>query len=267
VAFIEAELSRAAGNPAAARGRIAPLLKGEIEGIRLRYTWPLVWLAMRVEADLAGAAGSTPATAGEEDRTHALRRLAAQLPARTPPARAYRALALAEAARLPGPRGGGMDAGAAEAWQAAVAAARAAEEALPLCYGLLRLTETLIGRSERDAAAEAAREGLRLAAGMGAAIEHELRDLADRARLRVDTPAPAGGAGRFHLTDREWEVLKLIADGQSNGQIAATLFISPKTVSVHVSNILAKLGVSGRAQATSFAHRAGLFLDDPPRRG
>ena len=82
----------------------------------------------------------------------------------------------------------------------------------------------------------------------------------------MDTPAKAEGAGRFRLTDREQEVLKLIADGQSNGQIAATLFISPKTVSVHVSNILAKLGVSGRAQATSLAHRAGLFLDDPPRR-
>ncbi len=130
----------------------------------------------------------------------------------------------------------------------------------------LRLTETLIARSERDAAAEAAREGLRLAAGMGAAIEHELRDLADRARLRVDTPATAEGTGQFRLTGREREVLKLIADGQSNGQIAATLFISPKTVSVHVSNILAKLGVSGRAQATSLAHRVGLFADDPLRR-
>jgi ATP/maltotriose-dependent transcriptional regulator MalT len=273
VAFIEAELSRAAGNPAAARGRLAPLLKGEAEGVRLRYTWPLVWLAMRVEADLAAAAGSLPAApgsptaaAGDDDRIPVLRQLAAQLPARTPPARAYRALALAEAARarLPGPRRGGAHGDAAEAWQAAVAAARTAEEALPLCYGLLRLTETLIARSERDAAAEAAREGLRLAAGMGAAIEHELRDLADRARLRVDTPAAAEGPGRFNLTDREREVLKLIADGQSNGQIAATLFISPKTVSVHVSNILAKLGVSGRAQATAFAHRAGLFLDNPP---
>jgi len=268
VAFIEAELSRAAGNPVAARGRIAPLLKGEIEGVRLRYTWPLVWLAMRVEADLAGAGASPPAAAGDEDRVHVLRQLAAQLPGRTPPARAYRALAVAEAARarLPGPRRDRVDGGAAEAWQAAVAAARAAEEALPLCYGLLRLTETLIARSERDAAAEAAREGLRLAAGMGAAIEHELRDLADRARLRVDTPATAEGTGQFRLTDREREVLKLIADGQSNGQIAATLFISPKTVSVHVSNILAKLGVSGRAQATSLAHRVGLFVDDPLRR-
>jgi DNA-binding NarL/FixJ family response regulator len=146
----------------------------------------------------------------------------------------------------------------------------AGEEALPLCYGLFRLTETLIARSERDAAAEAAREGLRLASSMAAAIAHELRDLADWARLRVDTPAPAGpgdGAGQFRLTDREREVLKLVAGGHSNGQIAAALFISPKTVSVHVSNILAKLGVSGRAQATAVAHRVGLLPDDLPRRG
>jgi DNA-binding CsgD family transcriptional regulator len=264
-AFIEAELSRAAGNPAAAKGRIAPLLKGQIDGVRLRYAWPLIWLALRVEADLAAA--PRPGT-GEEDEIRVLSGLAAELPARTPPARAYQALALAEAARArqPRPRGAGAG-GATEAWQAAVTSARAAEEALPLCYALFRLTEALIARSERDAAAEAAREGLRLAGDLGAVIGLELRDLADRARLRVETTAAAAGAGGdkggFHLTDREREVLKLIAEGRSNGQIAAVLFISPKTVSVHVSNILAKLGVSGRAQATAVAHRAGLFPDDP----
>ena len=55
----------------------------------------------------------------------------------------------------------------------------------------------------------------------------------------------------FGLTDREREVLALVAAGRSNGQIATALFISPKTASVHVSNILAKLGVSGRVEAAA----------------
>jgi DNA-binding CsgD family transcriptional regulator len=66
----------------------------------------------------------------------------------------------------------------------------------------------------------------------------------------------------FALTEREREVLALVAAGHSNGQIAAALFISPKTASVHVSNILAKLGVSGRVAAAGVAHRLGLV--QPP---
>ena len=53
-------------------------------------------------------------------------------------------------------------------------------------------------------------------------------------------------------------MLQLVADGRSNPQIAAELFISRKTASVHVSNILAKLGVSGRIEAAAVANRLGL---------
>jgi DNA-binding NarL/FixJ family response regulator len=60
------------------------------------------------------------------------------------------------------------------------------------------------------------------------------------------------------LTPREREVLVLVADGRSNRQIAQELFISHKTASVHVSNILAKLGVANRAEAAVAAHRLGL---------
>ena len=60
---------------------------------------------------------------------------------------------------------------------------------------------------------------------------------------------------RLGLTTREREVLLLVAEGQSNPQIAAGLFISAKTASVHVSNILAKLEVSGRGEAAAVAHR------------
>lgn len=65
------------------------------------------------------------------------------------------------------------------------------------------------------------------------------------------------------LTHRERDVLRLVAAGRSNRQIAEELFISPKTASVHVSNILAKLGVSGRGEAAALAHRLRLFPSDP----
>jgi DNA-binding CsgD family transcriptional regulator len=68
----------------------------------------------------------------------------------------------------------------------------------------------------------------------------------------------AEGQG-FHLTPRERDVLRLVAAGRSNRQIAEELYISPKTASVHVSNILAKLEVTGRGEAAAVAHRLGLF--------
>ncbi|MDO9379284.1 MAG: LuxR C-terminal-related transcriptional regulator [Nocardioidaceae bacterium] len=63
------------------------------------------------------------------------------------------------------------------------------------------------------------------------------------------------------LTPRELEVLALVADGRTNGEIGTRLFISTKTVSVHVSNLLAKLGASGRTEAASLARRRGLLPD------
>ena len=63
------------------------------------------------------------------------------------------------------------------------------------------------------------------------------------------------------LTPRESEILALVADGRSNGEIGKHLFISTKTVSVHVSNILAKLGASGRTEAAAIARRRGLLPD------
>ncbi|MGA8457951.1 MAG: helix-turn-helix transcriptional regulator, partial [Streptosporangiaceae bacterium] len=61
------------------------------------------------------------------------------------------------------------------------------------------------------------------------------------------------------LTAREFEVLRLVADGRSNPEIAARLFISAKTASVHVSNIMGKIGVASRGEAAAAAHRLHLF--------
>jgi DNA-binding CsgD family transcriptional regulator len=64
---------------------------------------------------------------------------------------------------------------------------------------------------------------------------------------------------RLGITERELEVLRLLADGRSNSEIAQELFISRSTASAHVSHILAKLGVSTRVQAAAVAHRRGLI--------
>ena len=84
-----------------------------------------------------------------------------------------------------------------------------------------------------------------------------------RARLPVPgrlrpLPAAPSPAQQLGLTPREREVLALVADGRTNRQIAQTLYITDKTASVHVSRILAKLGVANRAEAAAVAHRLRL---------
>lgn len=104
------------------------------------------------------------------------------------------------------------------------------------------------------AAVEAVRE---VAAELGALpLLAELRQLAGRtgssSTKRSETQAAA-------LTPREREVLTLVADGRSNGEVAQQLFITTKTVSVHVSNILAKLGVASRTEAAAVARERDLL--------
>jgi DNA-binding NarL/FixJ family response regulator len=78
-------------------------------------------------------------------------------------------------------------------------------------------------------------------------------------RLRAQsTSEDAAATIRAELSDREIEVLKLIANGKDNAQIARELFISPKTVKNHISNILMKLQIDNRIQAAVYAVRSGL---------
>jgi DNA-binding NarL/FixJ family response regulator len=78
---------------------------------------------------------------------------------------------------------------------------------------------------------------------------------------RADPTVP-GSRRDEALTAREQEVLALVAQGRSNREIAGQLFISAKTVSVHVSNMLAKLGAAGRTEAVAVARRRGYLADD-----
>jgi DNA-binding NarL/FixJ family response regulator len=83
--------------------------------------------------------------------------------------------------------------------------------------------------------------------------------LAELRRLGATRSAQSSGAGTTELTPREREILGLVSEGASNGEIGRRLFISPKTVSVHVSHILAKLGAASRTEAAAVARRRGLL--------
>jgi DNA-binding NarL/FixJ family response regulator len=78
-------------------------------------------------------------------------------------------------------------------------------------------------------------------------------------RVRASSTSPEiAEAIRAELSDREIEVLKLIANGKDNAQIAGELHISPKTVKNHISNILMKLQIDNRIQAAVYAVRSGI---------
>ena len=77
-------------------------------------------------------------------------------------------------------------------------------------------------------------------------------------RVRASGPSAREDSTASELSDRETQVLRLIANGKDNAQIAAELHISPKTVKNHISNILMKLQIENRIQAAVFAVRAGL---------
>jgi DNA-binding CsgD family transcriptional regulator len=128
-----------------------------------------------------------------------------------------------------------------------------------------RLAEALVEDGHRDAAAAVWRAASDTASQLRAApLGAALDDLARRARLDPGSGNRGGhgdGSGGTSplaaLTDREREVLSLLARGLSNREIGTELFITPKTASVHVSNILGKLGAASRTEAAAIAYREG----------
>jgi DNA-binding NarL/FixJ family response regulator len=108
-------------------------------------------------------------------------------------------------------------------------------------------------------------------------VRQEIERLAQRARIdltpptaTVDRAAPRTAAARHGLTPREQEVLQHLVEGRTNRQIARALFITEKTASVHVSNIMGKLGAANRSEAAAIARRLRLLepnarsLTQPP---
>jgi DNA-binding CsgD family transcriptional regulator len=156
----------------------------------------------------------------------------------------------------------------ADAWETAVESCVDARLPWEEAYSRWRAAEALLGRArDRRAGAEMLRSGLALARRLGARpVEEELLDLARRARIPVEEPrsglAPSPAAFG-ELTEREREVLALVAVGRTYAEIARALMISEKTVSTHVSHLLAKTGSANRVELARLVHR----LDDRiPRR-
>jgi ATP/maltotriose-dependent transcriptional regulator MalT len=220
-----------------------------------RYLWPLLATAMRACAEAGKATAPPDAVSGE--LRQALELAAAAAPPLGPVEQAHAAVFAAEASRAAGHPD-------QPAWDAAVAAWEALGQPYPLAYALLRAAAAALAAGDRDPAATRLRRSADLAAQLAAGpLQQQISQLARRARIELAAPGAGQAAGApFGLTSRELDVLRLVASGRGNRDIAAELFISPRTASVHVSNILGKLGVTSRGEAAAAAYR--LHLVDAP---
>jgi DNA-binding CsgD family transcriptional regulator len=243
----------------------APQIEPSDEATRLLRT---AWMAQRVEAERAGRARALG-----EDYEPALDEVCARLRARAESrphfdeACAWGGMADAEYRRRRMLLG---DAPAdADRWEELAAAFDELGLPLPSIYARYRAAEAHVAGGDRAAATPPLRAAAATARQTGAALlGADVAALARRTRIAVDEPAGAADAEpepaadspatRLGLTPRELEVLLLVAEGRTNRAIGEALFMSEKTASVHVSRILAKLGVGGRVEAAAVAHRLGL---------
>jgi DNA-binding CsgD family transcriptional regulator len=204
----------------------------------------LCWLGWRAEADAA--------TAGHDADPAMVERLRAEWrPAGSLAQQLEVDLIEAEMSRYEG-------ASDPQKWEAIAAEFARKGERYLAGYPTMRAGEAYVARGDRAAAGRRLQEVFDLATELGA---HPLLaatvDLAKRARITLGGAEPADTPAHG-LTARERDVLALVAAGMTNKEIAAKLFISENTVGVHVSRVLAKLGVSRRTEAAAAAHRLGL---------
>ncbi|GAA2435924.1 LuxR family transcriptional regulator [Actinomadura vinacea] len=244
---LEARLRMAEGRPREALAAVRRVV--DMPGLPDdgRFAWPVLVVGAAACAELGDAA-----TIDDKPAFPQIQARVANLDTRGPAQEAYRLAFEAEATRVRGEADPAV-------WDAAAAAWEALGRPFERAEALLGAADAALARGEHDPAAERLDRAARLAAELAA---HPLRARIEETGLRVrrrDEAAPLG------LTPREFEVLRLVAEGQSNREIAAALVISVKTASVHVSNILAKLEVGSRGEAAATAHRLALFK--PSRTG
>jgi DNA-binding CsgD family transcriptional regulator len=243
---MDVDAALAAEGPAAAVTVAAEALaRFELSTASPRYAWPLLVSA-------ATAASQAP---GEDavallDR---LRALAEKTDACGPVQRAWQLSFETLIPRSPlGPETAGTGTRLAAA-DAAVAAWEAVGQPYQAALALVHAARTALAERSPGQAAARLRRAAPIAQRLGAGpLAAQIAELTGRA-------ATGGHPGEAGLTGRELEVLTLVAAGRSNREIAAALVISPKTASVHVSNILAKLGAATRTEAAVQAHELGLL--------
>jgi DNA-binding CsgD family transcriptional regulator/tetratricopeptide (TPR) repeat protein len=243
---------------------------GTLDAGNISRIGPVIALALRAEADQAERARSRRS----EDELAEIRTVAARhmgliraihdeilrdRPSLVRFATAYLALSEAEFGRL-------EEAEAPVSWSTAVSGFATLSMPYQEAYARWREAEAMLAAREHRAAATGALvEAHGIATRLGAdPLRHEIEATAQRARIDLipgqhRTAAGPKPAAAFGLTARELEVLQLVVAGRTNRELAGELFISENTAGVHVSNILGKLGVSGRMEAAAVAHRLGLF--------
>jgi DNA-binding CsgD family transcriptional regulator len=224
------------------------------------------WLGLWAAAELARGRGEAGAAGLAPHLTELARLLAAAarrpLERRTVRDHALLALCEAERARLTGT-------GNSENWRLAVETFDALGAVPQRAYARVRLAEALLAEGARRSQATAAlNEAISLFAGAPRSpIRALAARVAHRARLRLTDPhddeVQHRRQNRFGLTEREADVLHLLAEARTNQEIGEALFISPKTVSVHVSSIMRKLGVRRRADAARMANKTTLDEETP----
>ncbi len=261
-----AELAAWQRDLSAVRGAVDQAMLAMDEGLPLdpALGW-LAWHALRAEADAAELARAhhDDAALSEIDRRVApiAKRLLGSLGRAASNDRRLAALAglcHGELARIAGRSDAVAWARTAEDWDGLARPA-------PAAYARYRSAEAVLGANgERSEAIVALRTAHVAAVRLGAVpLRHAIERLARQARIDLASVAPDGqrSADPLGLTGREAEVIRLVVAGMSNQQIADALFITRKTASVHVSNILGKLGVANRVEAAAVAHRLGLHAD------
>jgi DNA-binding CsgD family transcriptional regulator len=150
-----------------------------------------------------------------------------------------------------------------DAWGEAAARWRDLGDRWASASALLREAEAAASAGAADRAATSLREAHSIAIDLGALpLLAEIESVSRRTRVSIEAPTRVvldeSSANRLGLTAREAEVLTLVAAGRTNRQIGDELFVSDKTASVHVSNILRKLGVTSRVDAAAVAQRLGI---------
>ena len=151
----------------------------------------------------------------------------------------------------------------ADAWAEAVARWSELGDRWATATALVREAEAAAVAGAADRAATSLRRAHAIASELGARpLLAEIDAVSSRTRISIEAPTRVvldeSSAERLGLTPREAEVLALVAAGRTNRQIGEELYVSDKTASVHVSNILRKLGVNSRVDAAAVAQRLGI---------
>lgn len=261
LALAEAGWSALAGDLGSAVASIDRAISVLDNGSEIRDLARACALGLRIEADLGAGFAARRSPIPSTDRAESLHERANRIgrDSTSPEIRAYCTTAEAEWSRLSGVSDVRLWDAAAECWAAL-------ECPLELAYARFRLAEACLS-TDRKAAVGQLRSAQEIATRLQAApLSSAIADLGRRSRVRLaEEPAgaPTGSADRFGLTRREREVLDDLALGLTNKQIASRLFLSPRTVDVHVANILMKLGARTRAEAVAVARPAA--TDRVPR--